>query len=114
MRSRGTDHDDDQPRRERGERGERGGRRGRRGGRGRNNRGPREDRGEEGDAGSTPAESYSADHPAPAPEPALKPVGTRSNAPRNVEPQEPRVRDYETVNEVTGDKKKGWWKKLTG
>ena len=28
------------------------------------------------------------------------------------EPQ--RNRDYEKVNEVSGDKKKGWWKKLTG
>ena len=33
---------------------------------------------------------------------------------RAPEDAQPQNRDYETVNNVSGDKKKGWWKKLTG
>jgi hypothetical protein len=59
-------------------------------------------------------------------EPAASPrahASTRDEAPvarsapqvvERAEPETPRVRDYETVNQMSGDKKKGWWKKLTG
>ncbi|HEY8964535.1 MAG TPA: hypothetical protein VIN59_08765, partial [Alphaproteobacteria bacterium] len=85
-------------------------RRGRRGGRGRNNRedrGPREDRGQ--DRSEPNGNVASAREAVPAMQPVSRPARAE---PR--EQEAPRNRDYETVNEVTGERKKGWWKKLTG
>lgn len=98
---------------ERGPRRERGGRGGRnRGGRGRD-RGNRNGQQGGGDNRhhNRPRESR-PDYDQVQPQPGNEQIPARSRPVH--EDETPRVRDYERVNEVSGDKKKGWWKKLTG
>jgi len=108
---------------DRGPRGNGGGERGPRGngGEGRGDRGPREGGRNRGERGNRPPRDNNREKPVDdnignrAPKEEVR-VAYQSK-PRQEEPNgnaESRPRDYERVNEVSGDKKKGWWKKLTG
>ncbi|NBX66269.1 MAG: Rne/Rng family ribonuclease [Proteobacteria bacterium] len=113
------DTDAFQPGNERQERGENGEQRGRgrggrrRGGRGRNNR---EGNGRHQNQPRDP-QDFSGGEAAPRQHAPRQPdVNQQQHVQRTpvAEPEQPRVRDYEIVNEAPGEKKKGWWKKLTG
>lgn len=89
-----------------------GGERNRGGGRNRGgeNRGERGNRGERQPRNETPVDDNIGNR---APREEVR-VAYQSKPRQEQSDDQPRTRDYEKVNEVSGDKKKGWWKKLTG
>ncbi len=61
------------------------------------------------------SENFGNEQPAAAPRPveARQPSAPSDAGPSNDAKiaQPPRTRDYEKVNEPTGEKKKGWWRR---